>query len=120
MQRAGQRLDRETDGRWLAEALSQRLASLPANEMVVVDSVRIGAQVAALRRSGWVVTHIHLEASEGTLKARYAKRGDKGGLQSYDKVSKNWTEKHVNDLKDLADSVIEPPRVLRRLQLLRE
>lgn len=109
MQRAGQQLDKETNGKWIADALGQYLAGLPTNEMVVIDSVRIASQVAELRRT-WVVTHIHLDASESELQRRYAKRSRKGELGSYDAVAKNWTERHVNDLKALADTVIDTER----------
>lgn len=111
MQLAGQRLDHETNGKWLTEALSQQLATSRGDETIVVDSVRIAAQVAALRRSGWVVTHIHLEASDGTLERRYEiKRTQMGELKDYETVSRNWTEKHVNELGNVADTVIDAER----------
>lgn len=109
MQRAGQKLDKETNGKWIADALGQYLAGLPTNEMVVIDSVRIPDQVAELRRT-WVVTHIHLDASEEELKKRYVRRSGGGELGSYEEVAKNWTERHVNDLKNLADTVVDTER----------
>src|SRR5689334_21571206 len=60
MQRAGDRLDRETGGRWLSEALNKRVMNDGPLSLVVVDAVRIPEQVRFLRQSGWSVIHVHL------------------------------------------------------------
>lgn len=112
-QLAGQRLDRETGGRWLSEALNERVLNIAAGasvELLVVDSVRIPEQVHFLRQSGWLVIHVHLEASEVTLARRYAGRPKDGELESYADLSKNWTERHVNSLAKIADVVIDTDR----------
>lgn len=112
-QLAGQRLDRETGGRWLAEALNERVMNINAdkpNELLVIDSVRIAEQVHFLRQSGWSVTHVHLEASGEALARRYALRPKTGELETYADLSKNWTERHINALAKVADVVIDTDR----------
>lgn len=109
-QLAGQRLDREDGGRWLAQALIQRPMNDPSVELYVVDSVRTADQVKYLRQSGMFVTHVHLEASEPTLVKRYASRPSAGELGSYADLDKNWTERHVSSLADSADVVIDTDR----------
>lgn len=112
-QLAGQRLDRETGGRWLAEALNERVMNVDAEkpiELLVIDSVRIAEQVHFLRQSGWAVTHVHLEASDEALARRYSSRPKNGEFESYADLSKNWTERHVNSLAKVADVVIDTDR----------
>jgi len=109
-QLAGQRLDKETGGRWLADSLNRKLMNEERFELLVVDSVRIPEQVHFLRQSGWAVTHVHLDANEETLAKRYASRAKDGEFASYRELSKNWTERHVNELSKLADVVIDTDR----------
>lgn len=111
-QLAGQRLDKDTNGRWLADALNERLRNGEQFELLTVDAVRIPQQVHFLRQSGWSVVHVHLEASEGTLTRRYESRAqaNAGELSSYRELSKNWTERHVDELRKLADVVIDTDR----------
>lgn len=112
-QLAGQRLDRETGGRWLVEALNERLMNVDNAkpiELVVIDSVRISEQVHYLRQSGWSVVHVHLEASDEALAKRYLSRPKDGELESYADLSKNWTERHVTSLAKIADVVIDTDR----------
>jgi adenylosuccinate synthase len=109
-QLAGQRLDKETDGRWLAEALNQRLVNSNGTEYFVVDSVRTAQQVHYIRRSGWTVIHVHLEASDATLESRYAARSSEGEFGSYADVARNMTERHVDSLASSADVVIDTDR----------
>lgn len=110
-QLAGQRLDRETDGRWLSETINERFVTVPKPiELLVIDSVRIAEQVHFLRQSGWSVIHVHLAASDEALAKRYASRPKTGELETYADLSKNWTERHVNSLAKLADVVIDTDR----------
>src|ERR1700733_13619128 len=63
MQRFGDRLDNETDGKWVLEALTKLVRS--SSQRVIVDSVRILKQIRAIRKSyGFAVVHIHLMAPE--------------------------------------------------------
>src|SRR5688572_25206871 len=51
LQAAGDALDRETGGAWVADALSREVAELPEDAVVIVDAVRIAGQVDALREA---------------------------------------------------------------------
>ena len=110
MQVAGDRLDRRTHGRWVADALIRELDSLPDNALVVVDSVRRQSQVDAIRSSfGSSVTHIHLTAPDLVLEERYERRRQErsGELPSYADVAANRTERLVERLAADADVVID-------------
>jgi adenylosuccinate synthase len=108
MQLFGERLDRETEGTWVLDALNKLLRE--AGQSVVVDSVRILEQIWAIRQAyGFAVVHIHLTAPENVLAGRYTERKSTGirELKSYSDVGRNPTEAGVNKLKDAADVVID-------------
>jgi adenylosuccinate synthase len=109
-QLAGQRLDKLTGGRWVVDAVNERILSEANLELLVVDAARIPEQVRLIRQSGWSVVHVHLEASEGSLEERYKRRPANEELPSYRDVAMNWTEKHADALKDLADVVVNTDR----------
>src|SRR5262245_57575698 len=75
LQAIGEKLDRDTDGRWVSEALGKKSTELPTDALIVVDSVRILSQIDWIRRGfGPSVIHVHLEASDKDLRKRYAGR----------------------------------------------
>lgn len=106
----GQRLDRETGGRWLSDALNRRLMSGQQVDLLVVDAIKIPAQVQFLRQSGWVVTHVHLHAGYETLDRRYDGYQCEDKPQTYAEFSRRWSERHVQELAKLADVVIDTDR----------
>jgi len=109
LQALGEKLDRDTDGRWVSEALGKWASRLPKDAIIVVDSVRILQQIDWIRRGfGPAVVHVHLEASDDDLRKRYAgrKRKDIQELATYDDVLKNETERAVPTLREKADIVI--------------
>jgi adenylosuccinate synthase len=114
LQRLGDQLDRETQFRWLSEAVARHAAQLPADAVVVVDSVRRLDQIDRFREGfGRRVTHVHLRASEAELTARYEAR--KGRLDvvefgRYEEVRRNRTERQVQLLAEQADVVIDTDR----------
>ena len=116
LQQAGERLDRQTNGAWIAKALATMAALGETDEeFVVVDSVRIKEQVHGLRRAfGSRVSHIHLTAPAEELARRYKKRMRKPSevkeMESYEAVRTNTTESQVDDLKDVADIVVDTNR----------
>lgn len=121
LQRAGDALDRKTNGQWLANALDREIAQLPADARVLVDAVRLKAQADAVRAAfGQRVVHIHLTAPEAVLANRYAGRLPSfRELQSYEDVRRNKTERNIDQLAQIADIVIDtqrnsPPDVLVR------
>ena len=113
LQLAGERLDRTTGGRWVADMLAKTVVQdLAENVSVVVDSVRIREQVDGLRRAfGSHVIHIHLTAPVEELSRRYRKRRSRmKELPSYEDVQANPTEAQVDTLKDIADIVVDTHR----------
>ncbi len=71
MQEFGDRLDRETKGQWVREALRKEVSRLAASKpqaepqaVFIVDAVRIPLQIKAIREAyGYIVIHIHLRTS---------------------------------------------------------
>ena len=50
LQSFGEKLDVETEGRWVSEALGKRVSALDDDAIIVVDSVRILAQIDCVRQ----------------------------------------------------------------------
>lgn len=112
LQRLGDKLDKETNGRWIVDGLIKRLSDINSqpNTLVVIDSVRIEPQITELRKV-YEVIHVHLEADDNVLADRYAHRKSSfRELPQYKDVRKNRTEKHVQRLAGTADVVIKTDR----------
>jgi adenylosuccinate synthase len=108
MQLFGEKLDRETSGKWVCDALVKLLRH--SDKRVVVDAVRIRQQIRHIRQSyGYAVVHIHLKAPDPILAARYKKRKGTGvrELKSYAAVERDPTEGRVGELEAAADVVID-------------
>lgn len=113
MQDYGELLDRRTKGEWVRQELIKITESLDGDAVVVVDAVRIPNQIEAIRKAyGRRVLHIHLEAPDKVLAARYKRKTKKGFKEftSYADVLKNKTERDVENLAPLADVVIKTDR----------
>ena len=109
----GDRLDRETKGAWVLQALERLVVSRPDTEIIVVDAVRIIEQVKRIREAyGFQVKHVHLTAPEAVLASRYGNRTSSGvkELDSYSAVGRNKTEASVATLQKSADIVIDTSR----------
>jgi adenylosuccinate synthase len=112
MQEFGDRLDRETKGEWVRDAvrrLLSRLGPLEPDAIVIVDAVKIPEQIKRIREAyGYLVVHIHLWAPKDVLEKRYVER-DSGlkELRSFSKASENLTEARVKTLADIADVVLD-------------
>jgi adenylosuccinate synthase len=122
LQELGEKLDRDTGGGWVLEALARRVAALGDDAKVVVDAVRIAGQIDAVRKGyGPRVAHVHLAAGVPELEKRYKhrKRGEIKELPSYAEVLKNKTESEVPQLKGSADIVIETDRCMEDDVLVR-
>ncbi len=109
LQAAGERLDSETGGRWVADELKDVIARGQGARGIVVDAVLIPAQVAAIRNMAKrPVVHVHLTAPRHTLESRYANK--RGGIQEADRYSdllRSATEANVDQLSELADVVVD-------------
>jgi len=112
MQAAGHRLDKRTNGRWVADTLARGAVSLSPDAIVLVDAVRIEGQIDGLREAfGTSVSHLHFTASDEELATRYKRRGGKyEELPSYDAVRADETERRIEELGRVADAVITTDR----------
>jgi hypothetical protein len=114
LQDLGDQLDRETGGRWVAEAVLEHTKFFRPNGVIVVDAVRQQSQINELRA---LVTprvfHIHLTASEKVLIDRYRKkqaaRKDEE-LPSFAQVRANPTEAQIEELASGANMRINTGR----------
>jgi adenylosuccinate synthase len=111
LQKFGERLDKETSGKWVRDALTRLLRALgDPNARVIVDAVRIPEQIRVIRQSyGFSVVHIHLKAPPAVVEKRYAERKDSGirEFSSYSEAERNKTEARVAALEKAADAVID-------------
>ena len=121
LQKYGDRLDRQTRGTWVRDALARLVNSLNEEATVLVDAVRIEPQIEAIRQAyGLRVFHIHLHASDNILASRYRERiADIKELTTYSDVKKNKTEREVTRLADIADVVIDTERCTKHDVLVR-
>ncbi|HCS54753.1 adenylosuccinate synthetase [Rubinisphaera sp.] len=113
LQVLGESLDKKTGGEWVVEELDKVIRSSPLKSIVIVDAVRIQGQIDAIRRGyGRNVKHIHLEAPNDTLEARYEGRDRKSikEFESHSEVLKDNTEQAVPKLARTADIVIDTHR----------
>ncbi len=109
LQKAGQQLDDETQGQWVAQALAREVSRLPDECSVLVDSIRIEKQAEAIRVAfGALVVHIHVTAPTGILSDRYADRtANVKEFASYEQVRADKTENAIESLAAIADIVID-------------
>lgn len=140
LQAYGTRLDEETGGAWVAEAVAARISGAgiagqepgdqgPVGEddeptgLWVVDAVRIQEQIDQLRNAlGPDIVHVHLHSSTDVLATRYQERGESSGIKelaSYEDVAKDPTEQKVAALIDDADVAIDTVRSNRDDVLIR-
>jgi adenylosuccinate synthase len=107
LQKAGDALDAETGGAWVADGLSKLN---PDEDFVVLDAVRRAEQIDAIRRRfpEVVVTHVHLQASETVMSQRYDRRARPGDERlDYAAVRKNATEEAVARLSSSCDMLVD-------------
>ena len=108
LQAAGEILDRESSGAWVAAALLSELQRSPSPKRIAVDSIRTEKQMLHIRQqiSGRIL-HVHLTAPFAVLAARYAAIASlpTEGVD-YSTVLQNETERQVDDLQQIADIVV--------------
>lgn len=104
LEQAARRLDKRTNGKWLEEEINKRLMNNAALTKISIDAVISPQQIHALRYSGWVVTHIHLDASDNEIEKR-SKVPRESGVQSWD-----LSKREIDELRKVADVVIDTDR----------
>jgi adenylosuccinate synthase len=110
LQDAGDTLDLETNGAWVADAAEEASADSPESAILLIDSARIGAQVSRLKeRFGTAaVYHVHLTAPDEVLEGRYlARPAEMKEFSTYAEVRQSGTEAAIEDLAEIADIVVE-------------
>ncbi|QUS38019.1 adenylosuccinate synthase [Tardiphaga alba] len=116
----GKRLDAETEGTWVRDGIARYVQQHEAtHDVIIVDSVRIAAQVRHLRQEyGSKFVHIHVSVPYEVAKERYDKRaGSSDQAVPYDVVRSDPTESQVWGLDRIADRIVEnvncePPSLL--------
>lgn len=109
LQLAGDELDRETGGAWVADAVAEVEAEAADDAVLLLDSARIAGQITAIRsRWGERVFHVHLHANDKELERRYlARQLELKEFSTYEKVRENATESSVGELRHIADLVLD-------------
>ena len=109
LQAAGNQLNLETAGAWVADATAAASADCEDGTILLINSVRIVPQVNELRkRFRESLFHIHLRASDEELCRRYlARHSAVRGFTTYAEVRANATEAAVGALAVVADIVLD-------------
>lgn len=110
LQDLGDRLDNETDYRWLLDRVAQPgFMAAPGQERWLVDAVRKKRQVEHFRDAyGPLVLHVHLTAPEEILQQRYAARLASSSDQlDYFAAIQHENEIASRSLIDVADLVLD-------------
>lgn len=111
LESASRRLDQDTGGTWLADAIGRSLGNPVTDGLIVVDSVHSLLQVLGLRSGGWQVVHVHLDGTDEILRKRYRQRPtDKRPKPTFDQAAKKWPKKDIQELSNAADVVIDTDR----------
>jgi adenylosuccinate synthase len=106
LQVEGDRLDEETQGKWVLSELLELLKP-PSDRTTVIDSVRINNQIDHIRNAfPLAVAHVHLTAPLEERRKRYERKYRGVDDPSYDKVRENKTEASIEDLAKVADVAI--------------
>jgi adenylate kinase family enzyme len=103
LQDFGDRLDKETDFRWIVDSVAlPTIKSRPDVDNWLIDAVRKQRQVEHFKICiGSVVRHVHLVAPEGELKRRYVARGNSEA--DYDCAITHPNEVSSRSLRCVAD-----------------
>jgi adenylate kinase family enzyme len=112
LQDLGDALDRETDFKWLIDAVARKhIEEDPDQAFWYVDAVRKPQQVVLFRSTFRQVLHVHLTAEEDVLASRFAARardGDfAGDMGSYARATESENEQAARALLHIADAVID-------------
>lgn len=113
LQEIGDRLDDETDFRWLVDVVAiPQIDALPNHQLWFVDSVRKKKQIEYFRSAfSTDVVHVHLTASEEVLQQRFIQRDVDHKTtryeKPYDEHIRHPNEVSSRSLRNLADLVFD-------------
>ncbi|WP_421783408.1 adenylosuccinate synthetase [Kiloniella litopenaei] len=125
LQRAGNKLDKNTKGQWIADALAKFLekhqTSVTPSGLFVIDAIRKQEQIRALRKAyGADVHHIHVTASADELERRFIDRASEHDAQAiYQKIKREKTERQVRGLEQKADVIVSTDKCTADAALVR-
>ena len=109
LQEAGETLDRETQGAWVAQLALRLTDNTPQQSLWILDSVRRENQIEHFRGIfGKQVLHAHLKATSQILMERYEARRNSDSRDkavAYDHAKESETEKLAAMLGNIADVV---------------
>ncbi|MER8655517.1 adenylosuccinate synthetase [Mesorhizobium sp. M0847] len=113
LQAAGERLDQETDGKWVSDALAAHLSD-DGPSVVIIDAIRIKKQIDHIRQAfgdRFRVWHVFLDASDEILEDRYANRKKKiAEFATYGELKASPTEARIRLLKGVVDRAVDTSR----------
>lgn len=112
LQELGDKLDVQTDYRWVVDDVAvPAIDASPATSRWLFDAVRKLHQVEHFRdKFGHSVFHLHLDAPEEVLRARYERRlaGQKEPIaDAYDRAIAHDNERNSRALVNVADAVVQ-------------
>jgi AAA domain len=113
MQNLGDRLDAETDYRWLIDDVAlPAILNNPAQALWLIDAVRKARQIEHFRSAfGRAIFHVHFTAPESVLMGRYESRqraqGDLADPTPYEMAIDHENERSARALIALADVVLD-------------
>lgn len=113
LQELGDRLDEETDYRWLIDSVAlPAMKRAPDSSRWVVDAVRKKRQVEHFRDAfAGGVFHVHFTADESILVERYQARQRSQGVVAdptpYDSAIDHDNERSARSLDDVADMLVD-------------
>ena len=113
LQRAGNKLDRETDHAWIATEVAKVIREGPNDAPVVLEGVRKAQQISQILRGigHRYVKHVHLSVDPELQKQRFeaaARQRDSG--VSFERAIADPSEREVPKLEPMADIVIDTKR----------
>lgn len=117
LQRAGNRLDRETNQSWIAKEIGKKIRDQSDALPMVLEGIRKPQQIVEIQNAigHRHVVQVHLSVDKETQKQRYktSKRRKDSGLD-FEKAIRDSSERQVGKLEQYADIVIDTQRHTER------
>jgi len=102
----GLEIESSTSGKWIADAVRSAVGET-TRPLVVIDAARTMAQLEGIRSLPLRTQCVHLTSSYAVRRARYASPASDTSAESFDAVSAHPTETGADDLRRVAELVID-------------
>jgi adenylosuccinate synthase len=123
LQSLGDRLDAETQHKWVLEAVAEQAKASDSAQSIVVDNIRTWNQLECFRQQhDFVVVHAHLYALKRELEKRFKRKNEempKGSIENYSDADLIKNEADIAQFKKDADVRINTSRTDGRDTLVR-